>query len=75
MTVGLNFLVMQRFIEVSEDDGLHFHQLGPLGRVGLVVAMSVSCILSPSQAIFLRGRTGAEHASSVAWCDLDLDLE
>ena len=46
----------------------------PLGRVGLVVTMSVSCILSPSHAIFLRGRTGAERASSVDWCDLHLEL-
>ena len=32
-------------------------------------------MLCPSHAIFLRGRTGVEHASSVDWCDLDLDLE
>ena len=55
-----------------------FHQLGPLGRVGLVVAKSVSVLsvcLTPSHAIFLRGRTGAERASSVDWCDLDLNLD
>ena len=53
---------------------LCFHQLGPLGRV---VAMSVClCVcLSPSHAIFLRGLTGADCASSVDWCDLDLDLD
>ena len=39
---------------------INFHQLGPLGRVGLVVAMSVClcvCVfvcLSPSHAIFLK---------------------
>ena len=56
----------------------HFPQLGPLGRVGLVVTKSVCVLfvcLSPSNAIFLRGRTGAEHASFVDWCDLDLNLE
>ena len=26
-------------------------------------------------AIFLRGRTGVERASSVDWCNLDLDLD
>ena len=51
-------------------------QLGPLGRVGLVVAMSVCCRLCvPFPCIFLRGRTGAERASSVDWCDLDLNLD
>ena len=55
--------------------GVRFHQLGPLGRVGLVVAMSVCLFtcLSPSHAIFLRGRTSAERASFVDWCDLDLE--
>ena len=55
-----------------------FHQLGPLGQVGLVVTKSVClsvCLLSPSHAIFLRGRTGAERALSVDWCNLDLDLD
>ena len=55
-----------------------FHQLGPLGRVGLVVAKSVSVLsvcLSPSHAIFLRGRTGAERAFSVDWCNLNLKLD
>ena len=52
-----------------------FYQLGPLGRVGLAVAMSVGVVfLSPSHAIFLRGTTGAERALSVDWCNLDLDL-
>ena len=57
-----------------------FHQLGPLGRVGLVVAMCVSlflcifvCLMSPSHVIFLCGRTGAERASSGDWCNLDLE--
>ena len=31
--------------------------------------------LSPFHAIFLRGRTGVERASTVDWCDLDLDLD
>ena len=60
----------------------HFHQLGPLGRVGLVVAMCVCfylcffvCLMSPFDVIFLRGRTGAERASSMDWCDLDLNLD
>ena len=60
----------------------YFHQLGPLGRVGLVVAMCVClylcffvCLMSPFHVIFLRGRTGAERALSVDWCDLDLNLE
>ena len=48
---------------------LDFHQLGPLGRVGVFTC------LSPSHAIFLCGRIGAERALSVDWCDLDLDLE
>ena len=33
------------------------------------------CLMSPFHVIFLRGRTGAERASSVDWCDLNLDLE
>ena len=55
-----------------------FHQLGPLGRVGLVVVKSVSVLsvcLSHSHAIFFRGRTGAERASSVDWCNLNLKLD
>ena len=56
-----------------------FPQLGPLGRVGLVVAKSVSVLsvcLSPSHAIFfLRGRTEAERALSVDWCDLNIKLD
>ena len=54
-----------------------FHQLSPLGRVGLVVAMCVCLFVSlmcPFHVIFLRGRPGAERALSVDWCDLDLDL-
>ena len=31
--------------------------------------------LSPFHVIVLRGRTGAERASSVDWCNLDLDLD
>ena len=55
----------------------NFHQLGPLGRIGQRVDMSVClCVfLTPSHAIFLRGRTGAERSLSVDWCDLDLDLD
>ena len=57
---------------------IYFHQLGPLGRVGLAitksVCLSVFLLLSPSHAIFLRGRTGAERASSVDWCNLNLNL-
>ena len=56
----------------------NFHQLRPLGRVGLLVAKSVSVLsvcLSPSHAIFLHGRTGAERALSMDWCDLDLNLD
>ena len=60
----------------------NFQQLGPLGRVGLVVAMCVClsvclfvCLMSPFHVIFLRGRTGAERASSVDWCDPNLDLD
>ena len=57
---------------------LVFHQLGPLGRVGLVVAMCVCffvSLMSPFHVIFLRGPTGAERALSVDWCDLDLNLD
>ena len=34
----------------------YFHQIGPLGRFGLVVATSVSCwiYISPSHEIFFR---------------------
>ena len=60
---------------------IDFHQLSPLGRVGLVVAMCVCffvslfvSLMSPIHVIFLRGRTGAKRASSVDWCNLDLDL-
>ena len=37
--------------------GVYFHRIGPLGRFGLVVAMSVrmSVWLSPFYAIFLNG--------------------
>ena len=46
--------------QILYTDKLHFHQLCPLGRVGLVVAMSVCCrrILSPSNTIFLRPLIG-----------------
>ena len=40
--------------------------------VCLFVGLSV-CLMSPFHVIFLRGRTGAELASSVDWCDLDLE--
>ena len=33
------------------------------------------CLMSPFHVIILRGRTGAERASSVDWCDLDLDID
>ena len=33
------------------------------------------CLMSPFHVIFSRGGTGAEHASSVDWCDLNLDLD
>ena len=59
----------------------YFHQLGPLVRVGLVVAMCAClsvclsvCRMSPFHVIFLRDRNGSEYASSVDWYDLDLDL-
>ena len=45
---------------------IDFHRIGPLGRFGLVVAMSVhilyavSCILSPSHAIFVRPLIGPQ---------------
>ena len=49
-----------------------FYQIGPVGQVGLVVAMFVLmydvCMVSPPHAIFLRPWTGAEHPLSVAWC-------
>ena len=52
----------------------NFHQLGRLGRVGLVVAKSVCVCVSvcplPMRFFFLRGWTGAERASSVDWCGL-----
>ena len=38
------------------------------------VSLFVS-LMSPFHVIFLRGRTGAERASSVDWCDLALDLD
>ena len=31
------------------------------------------CWMSPSHAIFLHGRTGADRAWSVDWCDLNLE--
>jgi hypothetical protein len=46
---------------------------GPSYSSSRKVCLRVVC-LSPSHAIFLRGRTGAERASSVDWCHLDLDL-
>ena len=53
-----------------------FHQLGPLGRVGLVVAMSVCCILSvPFPCIFFEWSDWCRAASSVDWCHLNLDLD
>ena len=62
-------------ILVSSD--IFFHQLGPQGRVGLVVTksvcLSVCLFIVPFQCDFLRGRTSAERASSVDWCDLDLE--
>ena len=35
----------------------------------------VRLLLSPSHAICLRGRTGAERASSLDWCNLNLNLD
>ena len=56
---------------------LNFHQLGPLGQVCLVVAKSfcvfVCCVFVPFPCDFLRGRTGAERALSVDWCNIDLE--
>ena len=58
----------------SDTNLADFHQLC---RVGLVDAMPVCLFtcLSPSHAILLRGRTGAEHASLVDWCNLNFNLE
>ena len=57
---------------------IHFHQLGPLGRVVLVVAKSVClsvCLFVPFPCdFFLRGWTCAEPASSVDWCKSCLAL-
>ena len=39
-----------------------------------VVCFFVS-LMSPFHVIFFCGPTGADRASSVDWCDLDLDLE
>ena len=54
----------------------------PTLPTGLVVTMCVCfylcffvCLMSPFHVIFLRCRTGAEYASSMEWCDLDLDLD
>ena len=51
-------------------------------RPGLVVAMCVCmsvclfvCLMSPFHIIFLRGRTSAERALSMDWCNLDLDQD
>ena len=46
-------LILQGFPDFT----FNFHQLGPLGRVGLVVDMSVCLFvsLSPSHAIFFLG--------------------
>ena len=65
---------------------MNFHKLGPLGRAITKSASGPSwsssrdvclflCWFSPFHVIFLRGRTGAERAWSVDWCDLDLDLD
>ena len=39
------------------------------------VCLSVCLSDVPFSCNFLRGRTGAERASSVDWGDLDLDLD
>ena len=56
-----------------------FHQLGPLGRVGLGVAKSV-CVfvcLSPSHGIFFAWSDwcGACLVRGLVRVDLDLDLD
>ena len=38
------------------------------------MCVCLSVCLSPFHVIFKSGWTGAERASSVDWCDLDLDL-
>ena len=40
----------------------------------MYVSLFVS-LMSPFHVILLRGRTGAERASSVDWGDLNLDLD
>ena len=72
-----NWNLKYKYFLHKDEDYCGFHQLGPLGRVGLVVTKSV-CVFFvcplPMQ-FFLRGRIVAERASSVDWCDLDLDLD
>ena len=77
----LNMILSEKPLKKENGILKNFHQLGLLGRVGLVVAMCVCfylcffvCLMSPFHVTFLRGRTGAERASSVNWFDLDLDL-
>ena len=50
---------------------------GPSWSISRDVCLCVCLFvcLSPSHAIFLRGRTGAERALSVDWCDLNLNLD
>ena len=48
---------------------------GPGWSSSCNVRPCVCLLMSPSHAIFLRGRTGAERASFVDWCDLDLNLD
>ena len=49
--------------------------IGPSWSNSRDVCMFVCLSDVPFHVIFLRGGTGAEGASSVDWCDLDLDLE
>ena len=43
--------------------------------VCLFDCLSVCLSDVPFSCNFLRGRTGAERASSMDWCDLDLNLD
>ena len=45
----------------------NFHQLSPLGRFGLEVAMSVRCCLSPSHAILPGEQRRSQRSKAVSY--------
>ena len=66
------FSSADQFLDIFLD--LQFLPNRPLGRFGLVVAMSIYLLPVPLQVNFLRPWTGVEGHSSMDWCGLSVAL-